>query len=172
MVEGYQEKVFKQSGGKAAFFVLEDDAARIEVKVRQQQIEDSFQALTSKEPVVLLGRLCFPRELEDPGLGQGDGHASDVVVQDPTFVLEQAQLLSEVIRKEARRVAIRVLRKQLEKCKDKLYAALKKHTGPCLVQIVEHHDGKDAVTDLPDEYRVEPSEGLLGAVEEALEEER
>ena len=39
MVEGYRERIFKGGGGKVAFFVLEDQSGRVEVKVRQQQIE-------------------------------------------------------------------------------------------------------------------------------------
>src|SRR4029078_12634977 len=49
MVEGYRERIFKGGGGKIAFFTLEDTTGRVEVKVRQPQIETYAPLLATGE---------------------------------------------------------------------------------------------------------------------------
>jgi len=55
MVEGYREKVFKDGGGKAAFFELEDLTGRVSVKMRSREIDQFASLLTGNEPVLLEG---------------------------------------------------------------------------------------------------------------------
>ena len=53
MVEGYRERIFKDGGGKVAFFDLEDLSGRVTVKVRANQIDTYAAVLTAGEPVVV-----------------------------------------------------------------------------------------------------------------------
>src|SRR5262249_50874258 len=65
MVEGYRERLFKDGGGKAAFFDLEDLTGRIPVKVRAREIEQYATVLTGAEPVLVEGKVSFPQRAED-----------------------------------------------------------------------------------------------------------
>ena len=92
MVEGYRERIFKGGGGKLAFFTLEDTTGRVEVKVRQNQIETYAHVLTSGEPVLVSGKVSFPHA----GRGRGERGAP----REPTLLLDEAVPLADAIRAE------------------------------------------------------------------------
>ena len=54
LVEGLRERPTK-AGGKMAFFSLEDATDRVEVIVRPKFLENAREALTSGEPVLVVG---------------------------------------------------------------------------------------------------------------------
>src|SRR5262249_42468435 len=61
MVEGYQERLFKGgSGGRAAFFEVEDLVGRVKAKLRGDRIETYAHVLTGGEPVVVSGKVSYP----------------------------------------------------------------------------------------------------------------
>ena len=76
MVEGYREKVFKDGGGKLAFFELEDLSGRVNVKLRGARHRD-VRARCSREgePVLVTGKVSFPRRDEDAPEEEPEGAA-------------------------------------------------------------------------------------------------
>jgi DNA polymerase-3 subunit alpha len=160
MVEGYRERVFKGGGGKVAFFVLEDTVGRVEVKVRQNQIETYASVLTSGEPVLISGKVSFPATDE----GAEDENAAP---KEPTLLLDEAVPLADAIRAETKGVAIRLLTKRIELTHlRKLGEILRLSPGACPVQLVlQLDDGAEAVLALSRELRVEPSDAMLARLE-------
>jgi DNA polymerase-3 subunit alpha len=159
MVEGYREKIFKGGGGKVAFFILEDQVGRVEVKVRQQQIENYAHVLTSNEPVLVSGKVSFPQT--------DDNDEGDDKPREPTLLLDEAVPLADSIRAETRHVAIRVNEQRAGREHiDRLRDVLRGSPGACTVQlVVQLRDGSEAVLNLGREYRVEPNDGMLGRLE-------
>ncbi|RLB61084.1 MAG: hypothetical protein DRI90_12215, partial [Deltaproteobacteria bacterium] len=96
-----------------------------------------------------------------------DCDGGDTATREPTILLDEAILLSEAIRAEARRIAIRLSsartnRGQLEK----LDQVLRSSRGACPVQlIIQTEDGAEAVLALRADLRVDPNEALLASLE-------
>jgi DNA polymerase-3 subunit alpha len=158
MVEGYREKIFKGGGGKVAFFILEDQSGRIEVKVRQAQIETYAHVLTSNEPVLVSGKVSFP---------QTDDDDADAGPREPTLLLDEVVLLADAIRAATKQVRIHV-KEQRDKLESlgRLRDVLRQSPGACAVAlIVELRDGAVAELSLGRDYRVEPSDGMLARLE-------
>jgi DNA polymerase-3 subunit alpha len=159
MVEGYRERIFKGGGGKVAFFTLEDQSGRVEVKVRQQQIETYAAVLTSNEPVLVSGKVSFPQ--------QEDSEEGDAGPREPTLLLDEAVPLADAIRAETKQVRIRLLeQRDRREHIDRLRDVLRQNPGACSVAlIVQLKDGSEADLLLGREYRVEPSDGMLARLE-------
>jgi DNA polymerase III subunit alpha len=159
VVDGYRERVFKGGGGKVAFFILEDQSGRIEVKVRQAQIETYAGVLTSNEPVLVSGKVSFPQ--------QDDNEEADTGPREPTLLLDEAVPLADAIRAETKHVAIRLSEQRAGREHiDRLRDVLRQSPGACTVQlVVQLRDGSEAVLTLGREYRVEPSDGMLARLE-------
>jgi len=180
MVEDYREKTFKDGSGKVAFFLLEDHVGRVEVKVRQQRIEPCAAALTSKEPVLLSGRISMPQQQqekpEDDDEAPGaEGRAQDAAAGpgghgEPMIVLDEAMLLADALRDEPRFLGIRVREDRLDaKRISHVKEALQQNPGRCRVQLVlRTKAGADVVLALGREILVEPSPRLLGQLEDIL----
>ena len=160
MVEGYRERVFKGGGGKVAFFTLEDTTGRVEVKVRQNQIETYASVLTSGEPVLVSGKVSFPMVDE----GSEDAEAAP---REPTLMLDEAVPLADAIRAETKSVAIRLkARDTRREHLGKLGEVLRASPGVCPVQLVILlDDGAEAVLALGRDLRVEPNDGMLARLE-------
>ncbi|HVY47367.1 MAG TPA: OB-fold nucleic acid binding domain-containing protein, partial [Minicystis sp.] len=160
MVEGYRERIFKGGGGKIAFFALEDTSGRVEVKVRQQQIETYAHVLTSGEPVLVMGKVSFPMRDE----GAEDEPAGP---QEPTLLLDEAVLLADAVRAETRSVAIRVAASRAKpEHMGKLAEVLRASPGVCPVQLfITLDDGAEAVLAVGKDLRVEPSDAMLARLE-------
>jgi DNA polymerase-3 subunit alpha len=158
MVEGYRERVFKGGGGKVAFFSLEDQNGRVEVKVRQQQIETYSEILVKGEPVLITGKVSFPQ--------QDEGEETDAP-REPTLLLDEAVLLADAIRAETKHVSIRVSEQRAGREHiDRLRDVLRQSPGACSVQLViQLKDGSEAHLAISREYRVEPSDGMLARLE-------
>jgi DNA polymerase-3 subunit alpha len=158
MVEGYREKIFKGGGGKVAFFILEDQSGRVEVKVRQNQIETYAHVLTGGEPVLVSGKVSFPMT---------DDEEAEAGPREPTLMLDEAVPLADAIRAETKHVAIRVSENRAgREHLDRLRDVLRQSPGACSVQLViQLKDGAEAVLSLGREYRVEPNDGMLARLE-------
>ncbi len=157
MVEGYRERIFKGGGGKLAFFALEDTTGRIEVKVREKQIETYAHVLTSNEPVLISGKVSFPQVEE--------GEETDAP-REPTLLLDEAVLLADAIRAETKAVAIRLSESRAGRDQlDRLARVLQDSPGACPVQLmIRFEDGNEAILSLP-RFRVEPTDGMLARLE-------
>ena len=157
-VEGYRERVFR-SGGKIAFFTLEDLGGGIEVKVRDNQLGRCGEILSSGEPVLISGKLQFP-------MSDDDDHA-DSGPRQPTLLLDEAVLLSEIIRSETRSVVIRLKTGNVDRITFvKLRKVLEASPGGCPVQlIIRTADGAEALLGLGEALRVEPRDAMLASLE-------
>jgi DNA polymerase-3 subunit alpha len=157
MVEGYQERLFKGgSGGRAAFFEIEDLVGRVKAKLRGDRIETYAHILTGGEPVVVSGKVSYPIT-DEPEDAEG---------REPTLLVDAVELLSDSALKSTRAVSIKVeaertAKKDLETLRD----LLKNSPGSCPVELViELSDGAQAVLDL-DGTRITPTDALLGGLE-------
>lgn len=155
MVENYQERLFKGgSGGRAAFFEIEDQFGRVEAKVRGDRIDTYAPLLTGGEPVIVSGKVSFPMT-EDPE-----------EEREPTLLVDGVELLSDAALRATRAISIRLDaertgRGDLVKLKELLQAS----PGSCPVELVlDMKDGAQAVLDLPG-TRVTPDGTLLGGLE-------
>ncbi len=162
MVEGYRSRIFKGGGGKVAFFTLEDQVGRIEVKVRERQIDTYEPVLVSGEPLLVSGKLQFPM------VEEGEEEASSAP-REPTLLLDEAVLLTDTIRAEARAVTLRLTsaRHRPEQLA-KLKAILEQSAGNCPVQVSIELEGKaEAVLAIPG-TRVEPTDAFYAQIERLL----
>jgi DNA polymerase-3 subunit alpha len=155
MVENYQERLFKGgSGGRAAFFEIEDASGRVEAKVRGDRIDTYSALLTCGEPVIVSGKVSFPMS-EDPE-----------EEREPTLLVDGVELLSDAALRATRAISIRLDaertgRTDLVKLKELLAAS----PGSCPVELVlDMKDGAQAVLALPGTL-VTPDGNLLGGLE-------
>jgi DNA polymerase-3 subunit alpha len=160
MVEGYRERVFKDGGGKIAFFELEDLTGRVNVKVRGREIDQFASLLTSGDPVLVEGKVSFPQRGEDEA-EEPEGP------REPTILLNAVRPLSEAVRADTRSIAIRV-RAEHTQAKDlaSLARVLGDAKGSCPVALyVSFADGAEAVLTLGETWRVDVGDALLSGIE-------
>jgi DNA polymerase-3 subunit alpha len=158
MVEGYREKIIK-GGGKLAFFHLEDTAGRVEVKVRDKQIEAYGEVLRGTEPVLVSGKVSFPQVEE--------GEEEQAGPRDPTLMLDEVVILADAIRSETKNVRIKLnSRKVTRDHIGKLRGVLQSSPGGCPVQLlIQLDDGAEAVLALGRDLQVSPSDMMLANLE-------
>ena len=161
MVEGYREKIFKDGGGKIAFFELEDLTGRVSVKVRAREIDQYAHVLTSGEPVLVTGKVSFPQRAEDAPDEEPDAP------REPTILLNEAKPLAEAVRADTRSIAIRV-RAERARTADiaSLARVLGAAKGSCPVSLyVSFADGAEALLALGDAWKVDVGDSLLSGIE-------
>jgi DNA polymerase III subunit alpha len=166
MVEAYRERMFKDGGGKVAFFDLEDLTGRVSVKLRAREIERYAPVLTAGEPVLVTGKVSFPQRSED---GDDDADAP----RDPTILLNEVQPLTEAVRADTRSISIRV---RAERTRNSDLASLARvlslTKGQCPVAlIVSFSDGAEALLMLGDAWRVDVGDPLLSGLERVFGEQ-
>jgi DNA polymerase-3 subunit alpha len=162
MVEGYRERIFKDGGGKAAFFDFEDLTGRVAVKVRAREIEQFAHILTSGEPVLVEGKVSFPqRDGEDEGDAEG--------TREPTILLNSVKPLADAVREGTRSIAIRM---RAERTRPADLASLArvlsgaKGSGSCPVALyLSFESGAEAVLTLAESWRVDVGDALLSGIE-------
>ena len=155
MVENYQERLFKGgTGGKAAFFEIEDMYGRVKAKLRNERIEAYAPLLTSEEPVLVTGKVSFPitDEPDDE--------------QEPTLLVDEVVPLSDAVRKNTRAVFIHLA---VEEARPERLQSLKnvlsESPGACPVELVlALPEGARAVLAL-EGMRVDPSDTMLAGIE-------
>jgi DNA polymerase-3 subunit alpha len=161
MVEGYRERLLKGgtgAGGKMAFFELEDRMGRIEVKCRNAQVEAYASILSSGEPVMIRGMVVYDRRNEDE---------EEAAEPTPQILLDDAVLLADAIRAETRGIAIRLSTERARKeHMGKLAEHLRSCKGGCPVLLtLVLEEGAEVQLALGGEFRVEPSDKMLGGLE-------
>jgi DNA polymerase-3 subunit alpha len=160
VVEGYRERPMK-TGGKMAFFELEDRTGRIEVKVRPQGVEQFAHVLSAGEPVVLKGMLVYDRRNAD------EAEEDSAVEPTPQIMLDDAVLLADHLRTETRAVGIRLgyeraRREQLQRLAEHLSSC----RGNCPVTLtLTLDDGAEVHLALGSNFRVEASDKMLSGLE-------
>ncbi len=160
VVEGYREKVFKGSSGKAAFFDLEDMTGKVTVRMRDNQIDRDAPVITSGDPVVVSGKLKFPERDEDAG-EDAEGP------RQPTLLLDRVEPLSNLVASETRAVHIRLNAKETtEEAVAALGDVLRVSPGPCnVVVVLEMPNGAEVQLGLPPSLRVTVADRLFAALE-------
>lgn len=155
MVENYQERLFRGgSGGKAAFFEIEDVVGRLKAKLRGDRIETYAHLLKSGEPVLVSGKVSFPISDEPEE------------EREPTLLVDTVQPLADAVLQATRAVSIRLRAERTQKSDfERLKGILADSPGPCPVELVlELPGGAEAILDLVG-TRVTPSDEVLGGLE-------
>jgi DNA polymerase-3 subunit alpha len=160
MVEGYREKILRDNGGKIAFFELEDLTGRVNVKVRGREIEQFAHLLTSGEPVVVHGKVSFPRRDEDAPEGDDD------VNREPTIFLNDVKTLSSVVKEDTKGLSIRIdgKRARVEDLRA-MRDLFVQRPGETRVELAILLEGAEAHLALSREFRVEVGDPLLSGIE-------
>jgi DNA polymerase-3 subunit alpha len=166
-VEGYRERIFKDGGGKIAFLDLEDLTGRVTCKVRGNQIDQFAPILTSGEPVLITGKVSFPRRDEDAE------EPAEEVPREPTLFLNEAVLLSESVKKDTKSVSIRLLAEKTTSAQlDRMADVLRRGGGGCPVSLVlAMASGAEAFLQLGKDFRVEVSDEVLSGLEKIFGEQ-
>ena len=159
MVEGYRERIFRDGGGKIAFFELEDLGGRVNVKVRGNQIDAYAHVLTSGEPILVTGKVSFPRRDEDAP------EEDTEVPREATILLNDAVLLSDAVARDTRQIVLRLKESELGKGRvETVRDAVRAARGDCPVTLSLTLDGgAEVVFSLTD--RVEVGDALLSGLE-------
>ncbi|MBX3186937.1 MAG: DNA polymerase III subunit alpha [Labilithrix sp.] len=160
MVEGYREKIFRDGGGKIAFFDLEDLSGRVTVKVRSNQIDAYATVLKAGEPVLVTGKVSFP-------FREADAEAEDEGPREPTLFLNEAVRLADSIRSDTKHVWIRLHEgRATEAHLQKMAEALARSSGSCPVTLIlALRDGAEAVIGLGKGFRIEVADEVLSGLE-------
>jgi DNA polymerase-3 subunit alpha len=159
LVEGFRERPTK-TGGKMAFFVLEDPGGRVEVVVRPKFLEGARDVLTGSEPVLVSGIVQF----------EGDRNSS-AIDEDGEVQLETKLLLTDVkplaghLAAKAKAVKVRL---EVDGLADQALLTLKRtllgHPGNCPVQL-ELGSAQWVVTLKGEGLYVTPSDLLMTQLE-------
>jgi DNA polymerase-3 subunit alpha len=156
-VEGWRERPTK-SGGKIGFFHLEDSNGRVEVIVRDREIESAREILTAGEPVYLEARLRWERDRDAPD--------DDPTAPEPKLTLQQVKPLAQALRERTKAVRVKVFVERVDAKKLRaLRDTLRAHPGPCPVglELASVERWSVSVPELG--VSVEPSDALLASLE-------
>ena len=154
-VEGYRERNTK-SGGKMAFFHLEDPNGRVEVIVRTKSLEAAREALTSGDPILLTGDVKFER----------DRQGGDSAPSESKLILVEAAPLAQALRKKTRGVRIRLAVDRVDEARlEALKQLIDSHPGPCPVALEIAYAGHWRVAAGRLRVSVEPNEAFLASLE-------
>ncbi len=167
MVEGYREKILRDGGGKIAFFELEDLTGRVNVKLRSSAIDTYAHIITSGEPVLVTGKVSFPRRDEDAPDDADDGP------REPTLFFNEGQLLSDVVRADTRLVHIRLRESRItERELRRMAEVLSSAPGDTQVTLTMGlEDGSEAMLALGKRFRVEVGDAVLSGLERVFGEQ-
>ncbi|MCL2724749.1 MAG: DNA polymerase III subunit alpha [Polyangiaceae bacterium] len=160
MVEGYRERIFKDGGGKIAFFDLEDLTGRVSCKVRGNQIDAYGAILTAGEPVLITGKVSFP-------MRETDAEEQEEGPREPTLFVNEAVRLADAVRNDAKLVVLRLRTDETsEDDLRKVASVLAKSEGNCPVTLtLAMKDGAEAVLGLGKKYRVDVGDEVLSGLE-------
>jgi DNA polymerase-3 subunit alpha len=164
-IEGYRVRPTK-TGGKIAFFSLEDSLGRVEVVVRPKILDQEGVAeiLAAGEPVVVTGDVQYERERGGRG-GEEDDAPTDVP-SEPKLLLDEVTPLAQALRARTKAVKIRLFVERCDQRKlEQLRETLEKHPGPCAVTLELASSERWAVSFGTTGLSVEPSEALLSKLE-------
>lgn len=155
VVEDYRERKTK-TGGKIAFFQLEDPRGRVEIIVRDRVIEQYRDALQADGPV-MIGGVVRP----DRGGGENDAPSGEVKV-----LLDQILPLVNYLQEKSKAVRVRLHVDQLSEQQLRgLRNAFEAHPGRCPVTLELNSSDAWTVVLPAHDLRVDPSPGMLSHIE-------
>lgn len=176
VVENYRERVPK-SGGRIAFFELEDKHGRVEVVVRPKvyaQLDDeldkaSRQTLANTlfregEAVLVRGKVQIERRRDENGEVEED---ADEEKLERKLTLIEVTSLGDALKARTRAVTLRLRASSASEAQLRLLReALAAHPGSCpVLASLSLPEGQEVVVALPPTLRVEPSDALMASVE-------
>ncbi len=154
-VEGYRERPTK-TGGKMAFFHLEDAHGRVEVIVRAQLLDGAREALAAGDPILLTADVKFER----------DRQAGDDQPADTKLVLLEVAPLAASLRARTKAVRLRLAAERTDPTKlAALRKALDANPGPCPVSVEIVSEERWSVAVAETGVSVEPSEAFMSSLE-------
>ncbi len=169
VIEAYREKVPK-SGGRMAFFFLEDRAGRVEAIVRPRNFDDLAAHMKEGEAVLLEGKVKVEFRRDDEGNVDDDVPEQQL---ERKLMVERLTPLGDALRAQSRSRAVRLnLHPGVVPDNDvgrRRLAALKQ----CLAEspgdfgvhaVVRLPDGAEVMLRLPG-CKVDPGEALIGRIE-------
>jgi DNA polymerase-3 subunit alpha len=160
MVEDYRERPTK-TGGKIAFFFLDDPFGRVEVIVRNKQVEAFREQLQSGQPLLITGVVKAERDAQAAPVEEGVDQAPDM-----KLLLDQVTPLVQAFRAKTRAVRVRVHVDRVDKKKlAELRRALEAHPGTCPVVVQLDSSADWRVTLGSGRLTVEPSEAMMMSLE-------
>ncbi|MET0386506.1 MAG: DNA polymerase III subunit alpha [Polyangiales bacterium] len=160
MVEDYRERPTK-TGGKIAFFFIDDPFGRIEVIVRSRQVEACREALQSGLPLLFVGVVKAERDAQAAPMEEGAE-----VVPDMKLLLDSVAPLVQAFRAKTRAIRVRVHVDRVDKRKlVELRRALEAHPGTCPVVVQLDSSADWRVTLGGGRLTVEPSEAMMMSLE-------
>jgi DNA polymerase-3 subunit alpha len=154
IVEGYQEKIFRGGGGKAAFFEIEDMSGRVRAKVRGDRVETYGPLLNAGEPVLVTGKVSFPisDDSDDEAL--------------PTLLVDEVVPLSDAVLGSTRGLRIRLdAGVHGSQRFDQLKQLFERHTGHCPVDLVLSLPNGAQAQLVLDGVKVQASDAVLSGLE-------
>ncbi len=163
VVEDYRERPTK-TGGKMAFFQLDDPYGRVEVIVRARVVEQFRELLNSDVPVLISGVARAERDNAQAAAPVDEG--MDAPAPEVKLLLEQVTPLVQAFRQKTRTVRVKLHVDRVDKKKlEELRRALESHPGSCpvFVQLVSSEDWR--VTLGGNKLTVEPSEAMMSSLE-------
>jgi DNA polymerase III subunit alpha len=156
VVHGYQEKLFRGGGGKAAFFEIEDMQGRVKAKLRGDRIEAYGPILNAGEAVLVKGKLSFPMSDENTGNEE----------VEPTVLVDEAVPLSDAVRANTRSIRVRLDSKTHGVGRfERLRQLLADNVGGCPVELQINLPEGAAAQLVIDQFKVDPNERLLSGLE-------
>jgi DNA polymerase-3 subunit alpha len=161
-----------RKGERYATFNLEDRDGAIEVIAWPKTYQTCEAAIVGREPVFVSGRLELgeARRPAATGAGDEDGEASVGYAMKPQIIAEEVSRLTDKRRNRATIIDLRVRAGDLHPdSMQRLRAALERFPGSCRPELHILRPGETETTiELASSLYVDPSDGLLQAVEELL----
>ena len=156
VIEDFRERKTK-TGGKIAFFHLEDPLGRVEVIVRDRAIEKFSEVLHTDVPVLVSGIVRPDRDRGAEGETQGAG---------VKVLLDEVAPLVESLRAKTKSIRVNLHVDSLDR--DKLLAlrrTLDDHPGRCPVTLRLRSSDAWQVTLGTGDLRVDPSDAMMNRIE-------
>jgi len=167
VIENYREKTPK-SGGRMAFFAVEDRSGRVEAIVRTKQFDALAGKMKEGEAVLVKGRVRVEFKRDDEG--NVDDEVNEAQLQR-TLSVDDIQPLGDALRSKTRGVTLRLSPTTLlagevtARRLAELKKAMGEHPGKCPVNaVLKVPEAGEVVVSLP-KFRIDPSEEFLGKLE-------
>jgi DNA polymerase-3 subunit alpha len=161
MVEDYRERPTK-TGGKIAFFFLDDPFGRVEVIVRPRAVEGVREQLQSGVPLLVTGVVKAERDAQAAPVEDG----GDQAPPDMKLLLDAVTPMVAAFRAKTKAVRVRVHVDRVDKRKlSELRRALEAHPGTCPVVVQLDSSSDWRVLFNSGRLTVEPSESMMMSLE-------
>lgn len=167
VIEGYRERVPK-SGGRMAFFYVEDQSGRVEAIVRPKSYDALAGSMREGEAVLVKGKVKVEFQRDE------DGNLDEEISIDQLerkLLVDEVTPLGDALRSKARWVLLRLGPETLldgevrTRRLGELKEVLSKHPGKLPVRAVVRVQGGAEVTVRLPGMVVDPSEALIAAIE-------